>query len=70
MSAGLITLIDYEAGNLEWKGYNGSVIPMGDRFVWFYWQGGNPAIPADEPAVRYYLMGDVKDPQAPGNTWP
>jgi hypothetical protein len=33
-------------GNLEWKGFNGSLVPIGDRIVMFYWQGGNPAIPA------------------------
>ncbi len=33
-------------GNLEWKGFNGSLIPIGDLIVMFYWQGGNPAIPA------------------------
>ena len=39
-------------GNLEWKGFNGSLVPIGDKFVVFYWQGGNPAIPAwDKTAV-------------------
>lgn len=33
-------------GDLEWKGFNGSLIPVGDKIVVFYWQGGNPAIPA------------------------
>jgi outer membrane protein assembly factor BamB len=33
-------------GNLEWKGFNGSLVPIGDKLVLFYWQGGNPAIPA------------------------
>lgn len=33
-------------GNLEWKGLNGSLVPIGDKIVIFYWQGGNPAIPA------------------------
>jgi outer membrane protein assembly factor BamB len=33
-------------GNLEWKGFNGSLLPIGDKIVLFYWQGGNPAIPA------------------------
>jgi outer membrane protein assembly factor BamB len=33
-------------GNLEWKGFNGSLLPIGDKIVVFYWQGGNPAIPA------------------------
>jgi outer membrane protein assembly factor BamB len=34
------------SGNLEWKGFNGSLLPIGDKIVTFYWQGGNPAIPA------------------------
>ncbi len=33
-------------GNLEWKGFNGSLLPVGDKIVVFYWQGGEPAIPA------------------------
>lgn len=33
-------------GNLEWKGFNGSLIPVGDKIPYFYWQGGNPAIAA------------------------
>jgi outer membrane protein assembly factor BamB len=33
-------------GNLEWKGFNGSLLPVGDKIVLFYWQGGNPGIPA------------------------
>jgi outer membrane protein assembly factor BamB len=33
-------------GNLEWKGFNGSLVPWGDKIPYFYWQGGNPAIPA------------------------
>ncbi len=36
------------AGNLEWKGFNGSLKPVGDKIFMFYWQGGNPAIPAWE----------------------
>jgi predicted acyl esterase len=34
-----------------------------------FWLTGKPEIPADEPAVRYYVMGDTKDPKAPGNVW-
>ncbi len=33
-------------GNLEWKGFNGSLVPIGDKIPYFLWQGGNPAIPA------------------------
>jgi uncharacterized protein len=34
-----------------------------------FWLTGQPTAPANEPAVRYYLMGDVSDPNAPGNVW-
>jgi predicted acyl esterase len=34
-----------------------------------FWLTGQPATPANEPAVRYYVMGDVRDPNAPGNVW-
>ncbi|MCL4853782.1 MAG: CocE/NonD family hydrolase, partial [Bryobacteraceae bacterium] len=37
---------------------------------WFdYWLKGKPTGVMDRPAVRYYLMGDVDDPDAPGNRW-
>ncbi len=31
---------------LEWKGFNGSLIPVGDKIFYFYFQGGKPPIPA------------------------
>jgi predicted acyl esterase len=41
-----------------------------DELQWLsFWLTGQPQIPAEEPAVRYYVMGDVTDPQAPGNLW-
>jgi hypothetical protein len=37
---------------------------------WFdYWLKGKPTRVMDRPAVKYYLMGDADDPQAPGNRW-
>lgn len=37
---------------------------------WFdHWLKGKPTGVMDSPAVKYYLMGDVDDPQAPGNRW-
>ncbi|HIE51077.1 MAG TPA: CocE/NonD family hydrolase [Armatimonadetes bacterium] len=37
---------------------------------WFdYWLKGKDNGIMDEPPVRYYVMGDVDDPQAPGNEW-
>jgi predicted acyl esterase len=43
---------------------------MPDTFQWLsFWLKGAPSSPAKEPPVRYYVMGDVDDPKAPGNTW-
>jgi len=37
---------------------------------WFDdWLMGKPTGVMETPAVRYYLMGDVDDPDAPGNRW-
>ncbi len=37
---------------------------------WFnYWRKGEQNGIRNEPAVRYYVMGDVTDPKAPGNEW-
>ncbi len=37
---------------------------------WFdHWLKGKPTGVMDRPAVKYYLMGDVDDPGAPGNRW-
>jgi hypothetical protein len=41
-----------------------------DMLQWLsFWLKGVPTTPASEPPVRYYVMGDVDDPNAPGNTW-
>ena len=37
---------------------------------WFdYWLKGKETDVMKQPAVLYYLMGDVDDPKAPGNKW-
>lgn len=37
---------------------------------WFeHWMKGKQTGIMDEPAVTYYVMGDVDDPNAPGNEW-
>jgi len=37
---------------------------------WFdYWLQGKDNGILDEPPVKYYVMGDVNDPKAPGNEW-
>ena len=47
-----------------------SAIPDGDDLRWFdYWLKGEDDGIGSEPAVKYYLMGDVDDPAAPGNEW-
>jgi outer membrane protein assembly factor BamB len=70
-------------GNLEWKGFNGSLLPIGDKLVMFYWQGGNPAIPAwektavtDKMQVVTYdtltgkMVWKFEEPCAPGTRGP
>jgi putative CocE/NonD family hydrolase len=40
------------------------------EFEWLrFWLTGKPAAPAELPPIHYYVMGDVDDPRAPGNTW-
>jgi hypothetical protein len=65
-----------KAGDLTFP--SNAIRPPGapDEFQWLsFWLTGQPAIPADEPAVRYYVMGEcvgappVADPRAPGNIW-
>ena len=34
-----------------------------------YWLKGDDTGIMDEPPVRYYVMGDLLDPEAPGNVW-
>jgi putative CocE/NonD family hydrolase len=41
-----------------------------DQFCWFdYWLKGADTGIMKEPAVYYYVMGDVDDDKAPGNKW-
>jgi uncharacterized protein len=59
-----------EAGQLTFP--ENAVFPPGapDTLQWLlFFLKGQQEIPANEPAVRYYVMGDVTDPQAPGNFW-
>ena len=48
-----------------------SVHPPGfDMMKWFdYWIKGIDTGVFDGPPVTYYVMGDVDDPEAPGNEW-
>jgi predicted acyl esterase len=62
--------VDRGAGALTYPAT--SLLPpdMSNGFSWLsFWLTGQPVAVTDEPAVRYYVMGDVTDPQAPGNVW-
>src|SRR5262249_28672475 len=52
------------------KGMFGGNLSTELAMRWFdYWlKGINNGI-MDEPPLRYYVMGDVTDPKAPGNEW-
>lgn len=57
------------AGDLSW-GPEGGQLFMGDPMPWFdHWLKGVDNGVTDEPRVRYFVMGDPFDPEAPGNVW-
>jgi len=58
------------AGELTYPNAKSPPNPVHDVWRWFdhYLKGVDNGI-ADEPAVTYYVMGDVSDPNAPGNVW-
>ncbi len=48
----------------------GGSLPLELATRWFeYWLKGVDNGIMKEPPVRYYVMGDVNDPKAPGNEW-
>lgn len=47
-----------------------SLLDMTEQQRWFdYWLKGVKNGVMDDPPVKYYVMGDVTDPNAPGNEW-
>jgi len=59
-------------GNLEEVKYptNSTVNPNDEAIRWFdYWLKGTNNGIITEPPIKYYVMGDVTDPAAPGNQW-
>lgn len=60
-------------GNIEEVKYPAnanSMLDQSEQLRWFdYWLKGINNGVMDEPPVRYYVMGDVTDPKAPGNEW-
>ncbi|MFN7927001.1 MAG: CocE/NonD family hydrolase [Blastocatellia bacterium] len=60
-------------GNLDEVKYPSnasSLLDMTEQQRWFdYWLKGVSNGVMDDPPIRYYVMGDVNDPKAPGNEW-
>jgi uncharacterized protein len=59
-------------GNIEEVKYPANSVASSteEAMRWFeYWLKGKDNGIMDEPPVRYYVMGDVTDPKAPGNEW-
>jgi putative CocE/NonD family hydrolase len=49
---------------------NSAVNANEEALKWFdYWLRGKDNGIMEEPPIRYYVMGDVTDPKAPGNEW-
>lgn len=57
------------SGDLKYPAGSGD-ISMGDPIRWFdYWMKGVDNGVMKEPPVKYFVMGDTRDANAPGNTW-
>ena len=60
-------------GNIEEVKYPSnasSLLDLTEQQRWFdYWLKGVSNGVMDEPPIKYYVMGDVTDPKAPGNEW-
>ena len=60
-------------GNIDEVKYpsnSGSLLDMTEQQRWFdYWLKGVSNGVMDDPPIKYYVMGDVTDPKAPGNEW-
>ncbi|MBM3882094.1 MAG: CocE/NonD family hydrolase [Verrucomicrobia bacterium] len=59
-----------KAGELQFPNAKKPPTTFHDPWRWFdhHLQGATNGVERD-PAVVYYVMGDVEDPAAPGNTW-
>jgi hypothetical protein len=67
-----LTMGPWGHGKIEEVSYpaNATVNPMDEALRWFdYWLQGKDNGIMNEPPIRYYVMGDVTDPKAPGNEW-
>jgi uncharacterized protein len=58
---------EHMAGGLKYKP---QALPGTSAIDWFdYWLKGKQNGVMDSAPIRYFLMGDTMDPQAPGNVW-
>ncbi len=57
-------------GRLEFPGSESDAMGFDEQLRWFdRWMKDTDNGIDREPPVRYYLMGDTQDPEAPGNAW-
>lgn len=58
-----------ECGEVQFPA-NAAELPLSDTDLWFgYWLRDAPLEIDKLPRVYYYVMGDLDDPEAPGNEW-
>ena len=63
-------VLQEKVGDLTFAGGKNPPGNVHDAWRWYdRWLNENPNGADQDPAVTYYVIGDVTDPQAPGNTW-
>ncbi|NPU95893.1 MAG: CocE/NonD family hydrolase [Candidatus Omnitrophica bacterium] len=61
---------DLQQGQLRFPANSEYATEITDTIAWFdYWLKGSQNGVMDQPAVKYYLMGDTSAADAPGNVW-
>ncbi len=61
---------DLQQGQLTYPANSEFSTEITDTIAWFdYWLKGSNNGVMDQPAVKYYVMGDTSAAQAPGNVW-
>ena len=64
------SVLQSKAGELEFPGGKKPPNRVEDAWAWFdHWLKGKDNGAERWPAVTYYVLGDVSDAAAPGNTW-
>jgi hypothetical protein len=63
-------VLQEKVGDLTFPGGKSPPGNVHDAWPWFdQWLKDDPDSTDETPAVTYYVLGDVTDPDAPGNTW-